>query len=150
MPGGQPRSFQTLEALQQGIDGYYQDCKDNPIKFHKHGAEIEISEPLTVSGLASFLDVSRETLHQYSRGTYGDEYSDAIKVAIAKIERDKVAKAMLGIYDRSICIFDLKNNHSWKDQQAPEEGDYVEPVKVEFAIIDGRKQDDTDSPSDTD
>lgn len=143
-PGGRPRSFQTIKELQDGIDAYYQDCKDNPITRIVGGAELSISEPVTVSGLASFLGISRDTLHVYSTGQYDDEdnqYSDAIKKAVARIERDKVSKAMLGMYDKTICIFDLKNNHNWQDKSTLEHEGGVPVTKVERVIVEPNSKD---------
>jgi len=117
---GKPRSFKTVAELQDGIDNYYSECKASRVTGVFKGLEVELTEPLTVSGLASSLGVSRDTVHTYATGEYDDEdnkYSDTIKKAVSFIERDKVTKAMLGVYDKTICIFDLKNNHGWKDQQ---------------------------------
>jgi hypothetical protein len=127
MPVGHPRSFQTVEQLQEGINAYFDSCHDRTIKIVRGGIELEVTEPLTISGLACYLDVDRSTLHAYSAGDYDDEthpYSYAIKKAGAKIEADKVSKSMLGMYDRSICIFDLKNNHGWRDEKHITEESY--------------------------
>lgn len=113
-------AFATVEELQQGIDKYFAEPGKVTINVKDVGL-VEVNEPLSVSALADSLGVCRDTLHEYSRGTYGDEYSDTIKKAITKIERDKVSKAMIGQYDKTIAIFDLKNNHGWKDKKEIEE-----------------------------
>lgn len=121
---GRPKAFATAKKLQQGIDGYIDYCKSHPITVRSKGTEVEIPEPITVSGLCHHLGITRETLSQYAKGTYDtsrQNYSDAIKTAKLAIERDKVTRAMLGLYDRTICIFDLKNNHDWKDVQHVDE-----------------------------
>jgi hypothetical protein len=79
------------------------------------------------------------TLFRYAKGEYGDEYCNAIKKARAAIERDKVAKAMLGLYDKTISIFDLKNNHGWKDLVAWDASEAPPPTRIEIVTIDGRK-----------
>ena len=118
MTAGHPRSFTSVKQLQKGIDAYYAECKGG-MSISVKGVPTEIDEPLSVSGLAESLGISRVTLHLYSKGEYDEagEYSYAIKKAVAKIERAKIARATLGLYDKTICIFDLKNNHGWKDQQ---------------------------------
>lgn len=102
---------------------------------------MEVSEPLTVSGLCDHLSLPRQTLFEYASGRYGDGFSDAIKKARAKIERDKVSRAMLGLYDKTICIFDLKNNHGWKDQPTPESSETPAAASVTVNVVDGRKPD---------
>ena len=98
---GRPRAFATVEDLQRGIDGYFEECTSK-------------EEPVTVSGLAYALEVDRKTINNYSRD---DEYFPTVKRAVAFIEKEKVRDAMTGKYDRVISIFDLKNNHDWKDEK---------------------------------
>jgi len=137
---GQPRAFKSVKDLAGQVEGYFEECSAGEFQMYRGGEAITVTEPLTVSGLASHLGIDRMTLFRYGAGEYGDEYCDTIKKARARIERDKVAKAMLGIYDRTICIFDLKNNHGWKDRDTNENGDDVPlPVAVSFQEIDGRK-----------
>lgn len=138
---GRPRAFKSVAELEKGIDAYFASPGTIQINVKDVGL-LDVSEPLSVSALADSLGVNRDTLHQYSVGAYGDEYSDAIKKAVAKIERDKVSKAIVGQYDRTIAIFDLKNNHGWKDQQHIEQTGKNETVhkldpKTAKAIADG-------------
>ena len=102
MPGGRPLAFDSVEELQNCIDEYI---------------ETERSEgwPITVSGLACALEVDRRTVLRYQHEDH--EFCPTIKRAIARIEADKVKNAMKGKYDKTICIFDLKNNHGWKDER---------------------------------
>lgn len=138
---GQPRAFKSVKELEKGVDSYFAECNNNEFVLYRAGSEIKTSEPLTVSGLASSLGVDRMTLFRYAKGEYGDQYCDTIKKARAKIERDKLAKAMLGFYDKTICIFDLKNNHGWKDREESSPEDRPPPTRIEIVTIDGRKQD---------
>lgn len=128
---GHPRSFKTVKELQDGIDAYFAYCDENGFAVTHKGKVVTIPEPYSVSGLADSLGVSRETLHTYSTGTYGKPYSDAIKRAVGRIERDKVAKAMMGFYDRTIAIFDLKNNHGWKDAKEVSVEDKRKPARAQ-------------------
>ena len=99
---GRPRAFATVEDLQQGIDAYIAEETANEY-------------PVTVSGLAYALGVDRATLFNYAQGEH--EFFDTIKRAIAYIEADKAKKMLKGTYNTTAAIFDLKNNHGWKDQQ---------------------------------
>lgn len=127
---GRPPSFESPEQLQSLIEGYYKSCKENTIKIVRSGIEIEVAEPLTVAGMADFLGVHRDTLHAYS-AQKGSAFSDTIKKAITKIERDKVTRAMLGFYDKTIAIFDLKNNHGYVDRkEIAESGDTPDRTKT--------------------
>ena len=95
---GRPLKFESPQKLQEKIDEYYQWAK-------KH------SKPLTITRLACFLDTSRKVLIEYEEK---DEFSNTIKKAKNIIEADKnerliTARNVTGI------IFDLKNNHDWRD-----------------------------------
>lgn len=114
------KAFETAKQLEEAINGYYQECAENVIIKRVGGAEFEVAEPLTMSGLADSLGVCRDTLSVYAKGEYDTKahcFSDLIRKAKTKIERDKVARATLGLYDRTISIFDLKNNHGWVDKR---------------------------------
>ena len=102
MPAGRPRTFATVEDLQTGIDNYIAEEAAN-------------DDPITVSGLAYALGIDRRTLLRYR--AEDNEFCPTIKNAIARIEADKVKSAMKGKYDKTICIFDLKNNHGWRDER---------------------------------
>ena len=102
MTAGRPRAFATVEKLQTGIDKYVAE-------------EVANDDPITVSGLAYALGIDRRTLLRYR--AEDNEFCPTIKRAIARIEADKVKNAMKGKYDKTICIFDLKNNHGWKDER---------------------------------
>lgn len=104
MPGGQPRSFSSVEQLQTGIDAYKADCELN-------------NRPLCMSGLASDLGVDRKTVYEYSVGNYGDEFSPPIKEVIQLIESAHAEGLLSGKLNTTGAIFTLKNNHGWKDQQ---------------------------------
>lgn len=137
---GKPRAFKSVAELQDGIDSYFAECEEKNFNVYRGGSAIKVSEPLTVSGLAASLSVGRRTLLDYAQGRYGDEYSRTIKKAVAVIERDKVAKAMLGLYDKTISIFDLKNNHGWADRvDADPNDENPAPVAIHVGVVDGRK-----------
>lgn len=104
MTAGHPRSFTSVKQLQKGIDAYLEDCKAN-------------DRPLSVSGLASDLGVCRETVFEYQKGTYGDEYSNPIKKVVQQIESAHAEGLLSGKLNTTGAIFTLKNNHGWKDQQ---------------------------------
>lgn len=99
---GRPRAFATVEELQQGIDEYFADCEAN-------------DKAATVSGLACALDVDRQTLLNYREDNH--EFFGTVKKAIQRIEADKADKALRGKYNTTFAIFDLKNNHGWRDEK---------------------------------
>lgn len=72
-------------------------------------------KPVTVVGLAVFLDVCKDTLNEYGKGTYDHldvDFSVTVKKAKDYIEAVKWEKALTGQYHHSVAIFDLKVNHS--------------------------------------
>jgi hypothetical protein len=94
--GGRPLKYANCVELQLWIDTYFSQTSE---------------EDWTTSGLALFLDTTRETLMDYQ---HRDEFSDAIKRAKLKVqtayEKDLRHKGRAG------DIFALKN-FGWKDTQ---------------------------------
>ena len=66
----------------------------------------------SITGLANYLDIHRDTLHEYSKQA---SYSDTIKRAKQKME--KYLEDHLYGNNVTGIIFNLKNNYGWKDRQ---------------------------------
>jgi len=98
--GGRPLKFQSVEELKDKIDKYF---KITPI------------EEQMITGLAAYLDTSRETLCDYQDK---DKFSDTIKGAKDRIEfaYEKRGLKVGNAFD----IFRLKNM-GWKDKQEVEQ-----------------------------
>ena len=93
---GRPMKFKSVKALQEKIDAYF---AETPL--HKQ----------TITGMALFLDTTRETLCDYQ---VRDKYSDVIKKAKLRVEH---ACELVGIEKgRPFDIFRLKQL-GWKDKQ---------------------------------
>ena len=102
--GGRPVAFESVEVLQNKIDEYFKYCDEN-------------NKPYTVSGLASFLEVTRQTLLNY---TEKEEFFVTIKKAKSKIEAQYEERAVLGQYNPTISIFIMKNNFGYVDKTEQE------------------------------
>jgi DNA-binding XRE family transcriptional regulator len=79
--GGRPLLFKSPKELQEKIDKYFQECKDNYIEIvNKHGNKAIINKPLipTIAGLAYNIGVDRQTIYNYSEK---EEFFDTIKKA---------------------------------------------------------------------
>ncbi len=98
---GRPLKFKTLGILQRKIVSYFNHCKKD-------------EEIPTVSGMAVWLDTSRETLCDYEKK---EKYSDAIKKAKDKIVALQEQLAMKGKINPTVWIFSAKNNLGYKDRQ---------------------------------
>lgn len=98
MAGGRPLKFKSPVELEKRIDEYFQDC-------------IEQKIPITVTGMALWLDTSRETLCDYQTK---DQFSDVIKKAKLRVEN----AYEIGLQSANPAgkIFVLKNM-GWKDRQ---------------------------------
>jgi len=100
MPVGRPPKFESVEQLESLIESYFTHCDTE-------------KEPYTITGLALWLDTSRETLLDYQEK---DGFSDTIKRAKLKCE-NWVEKGMLGNkVNPTAGIFNLKNNYGWRDK----------------------------------
>ena len=138
-PGGRPLKFKTVEELQQKIDEYFNYCNPHPVQLVRYeypqktivdklGKETEVDDtskkpdsivywgisrqqPYLITGLANFLETSRETLINYENR---DEFFDTIKAAKDKCE--EFMEQNLLVSNATGPIFNLKNNYGWKDK----------------------------------
>lgn len=94
-PVGRPLKYKTVIALQTAIDSYFDTTPE---------AE------WTWTGLALFLDTTKETLREYR---LREEYVAPLKKALLKVENGY--EKDLKRYGRSGTIFALKN-FDWKDK----------------------------------
>lgn len=102
MPAGRPLKFQSVEELQTQIDAYF-----------KQRADMHL--PFTVSGLALWLDTTRETLMDYQAR---DKFSDTIKRAKLRCADYAETEMYLGKSPAG-PIFALKN-FGWTDKKEVE------------------------------
>ena len=119
MPAGRPLKFQTVDELETLIEGYFTHC------------DME-KEPYTITGLALWLDTSRETLLDYQGR---EEYSDTIKRAKLKCE-NWVEKGMLGNkVNPTAGIFNLKNNYGWRDKTEQDVTSGGKPIVIDHELL---------------
>jgi hypothetical protein len=110
-----PLKFQSVEELQEKIDEYFELCDNRTtVALTKQGKLIEVPDPrpYTVSGLALYLDTTRQGLINYENR---DEFYDTIRRAKSKIE----AFAEESLWTPKVAtgvIFNLKNNFGWVDK----------------------------------
>jgi hypothetical protein len=101
-PVGRPPKFSSVEQLDSLIESYFENCKQE-------------NKPYTITGLALWLDTTRETLIDYQENK-GYEFSDAIKRAKLKCENWVEEGALMNKVNPTSAIFNLKNNYGWKDK----------------------------------
>jgi hypothetical protein len=102
-PGGRPLKFASPEELQQKIDQYFLHCDT-------------VKKAYTVSGLAVWLDSSREVLLNYG---IREKFTDTIKKAKMRIE----AYAEENLFKPGVAtgmIFNLTNNWGWTNKMVTE------------------------------
>lgn len=96
---GRPLKFKTVKELEKRIDAYFADTNNLPY---------------TITDLAVWLDCDRKTLTNYKNR---DAYFPTIKKAKTKIEASIEKNALLGKYNPTFSIFNMKNNFGWEDKQ---------------------------------
>ena len=96
---GRPKAFKSVKEVEEKINAYFNYCEEK-------------EKPYTMSGLAYYLEVSRQTLVNYS---YKDEYFDTIKKARDKVQM-QLEECLYRLGNNSGVIFNLKNNFDWKDK----------------------------------
>ena len=97
--GGRPLLFKTVKELEKKIDAYFDEEKNRPY---------------TITGLAVWLDCDRKTLTNYEEK---DKFFPTIKRAKTRIEAEIEKGALLGFYNVTFSIFNMKNNFGWQDKQ---------------------------------
>jgi len=112
---GRPRLWPDPDAFAAKADEYFATCENKP----------------TLAGLCLFMGFSdKQSFSNYE--TYGHEFSLTVKKAQMRIELDRHER----LIDRNRftpgVIFDLKNNHGWKDQQLLE---HSGTVNVQFSTV---------------
>jgi len=118
---GRPVKFESPDEMQEAIDKYFADCKEE-------------NETITVSGLAYALDMTTETLRTYGEK---DGFSATVKKAKQKVEIF-IEKQLMSGRNATGPIFNLKNNFDWKDKVEREVNAKVELNDVSDEEIDRR------------
>lgn len=101
------KRWKTPEELQRRVDAYFADDEN---------------KPYTIAGLTLACGCQKSTFALYASGEYDNEetqdtcYSEILGFARLKIEDVKLRGAMLGKLHGPTVIFDLKNNHGYKDR----------------------------------
>ena len=101
-PVGRPRKYKNVEELQLLIDEYFLTCD-------------QMHRPYTITGLALFLDMDRQSLLRYEK-EYKDEFCYTIKRAKERVQ--EFVECCL--FKKGIApgvIFNLKNNFGWEEKQ---------------------------------
>lgn len=112
---GRPPLYTNAEELENNISEYFDWC-DNRIQQvydKKSGEVIEVINPApyTMSGLAYFLHMDRDSLLNYSKKK---DFFGTIKAARDRVAQDVENRLMEG-GNAAGAIFNLKNNFGWKD-----------------------------------
>ena len=99
--GGRPPKYKIKEEMQEAIDKYFNECKNE-------------RRPITFTGLAYSIGLSRQGLLNYSDK---EEFFDTIKKARDYVEMT-LEERLIGTSGIATgIIFNLKNNYDWKDKQ---------------------------------
>ena len=111
-----PKLYNSAKEMQEVIDAYISDCLDNTREIlTKEGEVVKISAPipLTIEGLCYVLQMTRQSLLNYTKS---DEFFDIIKNVKRRILKDQTELGLMGITDKTMTIFLLKNNHEYTDK----------------------------------
>lgn len=122
---GRSKIWKNVKDLQKDIDAYFDWCDANPVKMLHNSQlnadktaplEYDAARPYTIEGLCGFLECNRSTLLNYEKEEEYEEFFHTIENAKNKIQQSKVERGLLGTAPASTTIFDLKNNHGYKDK----------------------------------
>lgn len=124
--GGRPLKFKSIEELQNKIKEYFESCwtqkidmfgnpvfiKDEKGKKSEKAVMVQF-KPYTITGLAVFLETTRDTLMDYQGKK---QFSDTIKRAKEMCHAYSEEQLFLA-RNATGAIFNLKNNYKWTDEQ---------------------------------
>lgn len=94
---GRPNSYETAEALQNAIDNYLDECADT-------------NAPLSVSGLAKYIGVSRQTLSTYYEK---DEFYLLMDRTRGAIEYDREKRTLANMTRTEQYRYILRRDFDW-------------------------------------
>jgi len=113
-----PKLYNTPEEMQKVIDEYFNLCDTNIVQVYDKKSEsvVDLKKPIPycIEGLCDVLDMTRQSLMNYQKNS---EFFTTIKKAKNMILRNQVESGLMGITDKTMTIFLLKNNHSYSDKQ---------------------------------
>lgn len=95
-----PSQFKTVEEISEHIESYFDSLK--------------VDQPPTVTGLALWLDLTRQGLVEYGNK---ELFSDTIKKAKQRVEQYNEEHLLCGRAPAG-TIFNLKNNFKWEDKMS--------------------------------
>ncbi|MBG37367.1 MAG: hypothetical protein CMH92_16380 [Oceanicaulis sp.] len=131
MKPGRPRKYQDAKVLAERVDAYFADTEAR-------------GKPPTVAGLCYFLGFEdRHALTEYE--SYGPDFSSTVKGARLRLEIDRSERLIFKDSFTPGLIFDLKNNHGWKDKTEADlnhGGQDGNPVvtRIERVLVDPEKR----------
>jgi hypothetical protein len=113
---GRPKLFKTPEELEEKINTYFYQCKEE-------------ERPYTMSGLAFALGIDRKTLINYGKD---EEFFHTIKKARDFVEQYVEERLLTQSGVTTGVIFNLKNNFDWKDKQEIDANVKTQEIRVEL------------------
>ena len=113
--------YKSAADLQKRVDEYFEYLKNNTKEVMSASGAIKcIADPVmpTIEDFSAYLGFSTtNTLTNYEKGEGYEEYHDVIKTAKAKILGAKTLGLVNGKGSTAGLIFDLVNNHGYKNKQ---------------------------------
>lgn len=106
MTAGRPRKYEDPEEFERLVDAYFEGCAT-------------LNEVPSMTGLSLVLGFAdRQSFTEYEK--YGEAFSLTVKRARSRVELDRQNRLVKPQTYTPGLIFDLKNNHGWKDTQQQE------------------------------
>lgn len=113
---GRPPLWTDVQSLEAAIEEYFDFCDNRIQQVYSKKADgvIEVINPApyTMSGLAYYLHMDRDSLLRYSKKA---EFYGTVKAARDRVALDVENRLMEG-GNAAGAIFNLKNNFNWKDK----------------------------------
>jgi len=132
--------FQSVPELEAKIEAYFEACRTRTKPYvTKDGDIITIPDPrpLTITGLAVWLDTSREVLLDYEKHEDRAGFSDAIRKAKIRIH-NHAEESLWSPKIATGMMFNLVNNWGWHSptQQVQLSGPNGGPIELAPVITD--------------
>lgn len=114
---GRRRKYESEEKLAEKIVEYFKYCDSQRKELFNDRGQLSkiLYKPYTVSGLAIFLNIHIDTLHEY--GKKGHDFSETVRFAKDMIANWTEERAVTGETSHQFASFSLKHNFGWTDRQ---------------------------------